>query len=47
MTISHYLIVTYGLIVFERLNIKGVVRNHCLAKSIQDAAWNRLLQFTA
>jgi putative transposase len=32
----------YGLIVVEDLNISGMVRNHCLARSIQDASWNML-----
>jgi putative transposase len=41
------LVSVYGLIIFENLNIKGMVRNHCLAKSIQDAAWDQLIQFTA
>jgi putative transposase len=45
--LSHVLVSMFGLIVFEDLNIKGMVRNHCLAKSIQDAAWNQLIQYTA
>jgi len=37
----------FGVIVFEDLNIKGMVKNRCLAKSISDAAWNQLVQFTS
>jgi putative transposase len=28
-----------ALVAYENLNIKGMVRNHCLAKSINDVAW--------
>lgn len=34
----------YGKIVVEDLNIKGMVRNHCLAKSINDSSWGRFFQ---
>ena len=44
--LSHALVSLFGVIAFEDLNIKGMVRNHCLSKSIQDAAWNQLVQFT-
>jgi len=44
--LSHKLVSEYGFISFEDLNIKVMVRNHCLAKSISDAAWRMLITAT-
>ena len=42
--LSHKLVKNFQLIAFEKLNIKGMVKNRYLAKSIVDASWNKFLQ---
>jgi putative transposase len=44
--VSRKLVDSYDLIVFENLNIQGMVKNHKLAKHIQDHAWGKLISFT-
>ncbi|MFP4009546.1 MAG: RNA-guided endonuclease InsQ/TnpB family protein, partial [Spirulinaceae cyanobacterium] len=44
--LSRKLVNENQVIVFENLNIKGMTRNHCLAKSINDAAWGMLQTLT-
>jgi len=42
--LSHKLTQDYSNIVVEALNIKGMVKNHCLAKHISDALWGRFIE---
>jgi len=44
--VSRKIVDSADLIVFENLNIQGLLKNHHLAKHIQDHAWGKLIQFT-
>lgn len=42
--LSNQLVKKFQLIAFEKLNIKGMIKNKYLARSISDASWGRFLQ---
>ena len=44
--VSRRLVNSADLIVFEDLNISGMLKNHHLAKHIQDVSWGKLIRFT-
>jgi putative transposase len=42
--LSSWIAKNYTFIAVEKLNISNMVKNHCLAKSIQDSSWGSLIQ---
>lgn len=44
---SLWLVRKADLLVFEDLNVAGMVRDHALSKSIRDASWSRLVQYVS
>jgi putative transposase len=40
---AHDLVMAYDVICHEDLQVKNMIRNHCLAQSISDAAWGQFI----
>ena len=45
--LSNILVKNYGIICFEDLNIKNMVKDPLYSKGIMDAAWNKLVTYTS
>jgi len=41
--LSRWLVNSFDAIYLENLNVKGMMKNHCLARKIQEAAWSSLV----
>jgi putative transposase len=41
--LSRWLVNSFDAIYLENLNVKGMMKNHCLARKIQDASWSTLV----
>ena len=42
--LSRFYVNSYDVIAVENLNVKGMVRNHCLAMKIHDVSWSKFFQ---
>ena len=42
--LSRFYVDNYDVIAVENLNVKGMVKNHCLALRIHDASWSKFFQ---
>jgi putative transposase len=45
--VSRYYVNNYDVICFEKLNIKGMIKNHNLAQGITNASWGKLIRMIA